>query len=41
MLVVLGALFSLAVFADVQRFRRADVETVVVKTATSPTPRAQ
>jgi hypothetical protein len=40
MLVVVGALFFLAAFANVQRFRRGDVETVAVKTPT-PTPRTQ
>jgi hypothetical protein len=38
MLVVIGALALLAVFANVQRFRRGEVETVVVKAAISPTP---
>src|SRR5438105_3212136 len=38
MLVVIGTLALLAVFANVQRFRRGEVETVVVKVATSPTP---
>jgi hypothetical protein len=40
-LVVLGALVFLAVFANVQQFRRGAVETVIVSMATSPTPRAQ
>jgi len=38
MLVVIGTLALLAVFANVQRFRGGEVETVVVKVATSPTP---
>jgi len=38
MLVVIGTLALLAVFANVQRFRRGEVERVVVKVATSPTP---
>jgi hypothetical protein len=41
MLVIIGALVLLALFANVQRFRRGDVETVVVRTATSPTPQAR
>jgi hypothetical protein len=40
MLVVIGALALLAVFANVQRFRRGEVETVVVKVGTSPTPQS-
>ena len=41
MLVVIGALALLAVFANVQRFRRGEVETVVVKVRTSPTPQSR
>jgi hypothetical protein len=40
MLVVIGALALLAVFANVQRVRRGEVETVVVKAAISPTPQS-
>jgi hypothetical protein len=40
MLVVIGTLALLAVFANVQRFRRGEVETVAVKVATSPTPQS-
>jgi hypothetical protein len=40
MLVVIGALALLAVFANVLRFRRGEVETVVVKAAISPTPQS-
>jgi hypothetical protein len=40
MLVVLGMLALLAIFADVQRFRRGDVETVVVRPPISPTPQS-
>jgi hypothetical protein len=40
MLVVIGALALLAVFANLQRFRRGQVETVTVRAATSPTPQA-
>jgi hypothetical protein len=40
MLVVLGTLALLAIFANVQRFRRGDVETVVVKPLISPTPQS-
>jgi len=38
MLVIVGALGLLAVFANVQRFRHADVEKVEVKLPASPTP---
>jgi hypothetical protein len=40
MLVIVAALFFLAAFANVQRFRRGEVEKVAVKTST-PAPRAQ
>jgi len=40
MLVVIGTLALLAIFANVQRFRRGEVETVVVKVETSPTPQS-
>jgi hypothetical protein len=41
MLIIVVGLAMLAIFANVQRFRRGDVETVVVRSATSPTPSAQ
>jgi hypothetical protein len=40
MLVIIGALALLAVFANLQRFRRGQVETVIVRAATSSTPQA-
>ena len=41
MLIVIGTLALLAVFANIQRFRHGQVETVVVRPATSPVPRAR
>ena len=41
MLVIIGALALLAIFANVQRFRRGHVETVAVRLAASPTPQAR
>jgi hypothetical protein len=41
MLIIVVGLAMLAVFANVQRFRRGDVNTVVVRSATSPTPSPQ
>jgi len=41
MLIVIACLAMLAVFANVQRLRRGDVETVSIRPAASPTPRAQ
>jgi hypothetical protein len=41
MLVIIGALALLAVFANVQRFRHGQVQAVVVKPATTPTPHAR
>jgi hypothetical protein len=41
MLVIIGTLALLAVFANVQRFRHRQVETVVVRPATTPTPDAR
>jgi hypothetical protein len=38
MLVIIGVLALLAVFANVQRFRHADLEKVEVKLQGSPTP---
>jgi hypothetical protein len=40
MLVLIATLALLAVFANVQRLRRGEVETVVVKVVTSPTPQS-
>ena len=40
MLVMVIGLLMLAVFANLQRFRRTDVETVATKPATSPVPSA-
>jgi hypothetical protein len=41
MLIIIVCLAMLAVFANFQRFRRGDVESVVVRAAASPTPQAQ
>jgi len=41
MLVIIGALALLVIFANVQRFRRGHVETVAVRLAASPTPQAR
>jgi hypothetical protein len=38
MLIIIGALALLAVFANVQRFRHADLEKVEVRLPSSPTP---
>jgi hypothetical protein len=39
MLIILGSMALLAVYANIQRFRRAHIETVVVLPATSsPAP---
>jgi hypothetical protein len=38
MLVIIGSLALLAIFANVQRFRRDDVEKVEVRLLSSPTP---
>jgi len=38
MLVIIGVLALLAAFANVQRFRHADLEKVEVRLAGSPTP---
>jgi hypothetical protein len=40
MLVVLGMLALLAIFANIQRFRRGDLETVVVSPPITPTPQS-
>jgi hypothetical protein len=40
MLIIIVCLAILAVFANLQRFRRGDVEAVGVKPAASPTPQA-
>jgi hypothetical protein len=36
MLIILGSMALLAVYANIQRFRRERVETVIVTPATSP-----
>jgi hypothetical protein len=41
MLVIIGAMVFLAGFANIQRFRRGQAETVLVRAATSPTPQAR
>ncbi len=41
MLIIIVCLAMLAVFANLQRFRRGDVESVAVRPAASPTPQAQ
>jgi hypothetical protein len=41
MLIIIGALALLAVFANIQRFRRGEVETVVVRPATTSAPQAR
>jgi len=41
MLIVIGTLALLAVFANIQRLRRGQVETVVVRPATIPAPQAR
>jgi hypothetical protein len=35
MLIILGAMALLAVYANIQRFRRGQIETVIVMPATS------
>jgi hypothetical protein len=40
MLVIVVCLAMLAVFANVQRFRRGDLEGAVVRLASLPTPQA-
>jgi len=40
-LIVIGTLALLAVFANIQRLRRGQVETVVVRPATTPAPQAR
>ena len=41
MLIVIGTLALLAVFANIQRFRHGEVETIVVRPATAPAPHAR
>jgi hypothetical protein len=41
MLIIIVCLTILAVFANVQRLRRGEVEVVAVRSASSPTPQAQ
>jgi hypothetical protein len=38
MLVIIGTMTLLAIFANVQRFRRDDLEKIEVRLASSPTP---
>ncbi|OLC28809.1 MAG: hypothetical protein AUH91_01305 [Verrucomicrobia bacterium 13_1_40CM_4_54_4] len=39
MLIIVGSMVLLAVYANIQHFRRDKVETVIVRPATSPTAR--
>jgi len=41
MLIVIGTLALLAVFANIQSLRRGHVETVVVRPVTTPAPQAR
>jgi len=41
MLIVIGTVALLAVFANIQRLRRGQLETVVVRPATTPTPQSR
>ena len=41
MLLIAICLAMLAVFANLQRFRHGDVESVVIRPAGSPAPKAQ
>ena len=41
MLLIVISLAMLAVFANLQHFHRAEVERVVIRAATSPTPSPQ
>jgi len=41
MLIIIVCLGMLAVFANLQRFRRDEVEAVVVRPTASPSPQAQ
>jgi flagellar basal body-associated protein FliL len=41
MLIIIGTLALLAVFANMQRFGRGQVETVVARPATTPAPQAR
>jgi hypothetical protein len=41
MLIIIGVLILLAIFANVRRFRHSHVETVVVRPATAPAPHAR
>jgi hypothetical protein len=41
MLIIIGTLVLLAVFANIQRFQHAQVETVVVRPAATPPPQAR
>jgi len=41
MLIVIGAFVLLAIFANTQRFRREQVERVVVRPLNTPAPQAR
>jgi hypothetical protein len=41
MLMITVGLAMLAIFANLHRFRRSDVESVEIRAAASPTPKAQ
>jgi len=41
MLIVIGTLALLAVFANIERFRHGQVETVVVRPVTTPASRTR
>jgi hypothetical protein len=41
MLIVVGVFVLLAVFANIQRFRREQVETVIARPASTPAPHAR
>jgi hypothetical protein len=41
MLVIVASVALLAVFANIQRFRHAQVETVMVRPVTTPAPKAR
>jgi len=41
MLIIVGSMALLAIYANIQRLRRDRVETVIVKPATSPTAPAR
>jgi len=41
MFIIVGSLAFLAIFANIQSFRRGEIETVLVTPAASPTPQAR